>query len=53
MSSSKTSFETGDQVTGQFRCASCDLLVVSPAENDGILVLAPCPLCGSDSWRNA
>ena len=46
-------FEIGDEVTGSFRCASCDLLVVSPNENDGILVLPTCPLCGSEEWRSA
>ncbi len=43
----------GDEVTGAFRCAECDLLVTSPAENDGILVLPPCPLCHSGTWRRA
>lgn len=41
----------GDEVTGSFRCDGCDLLVTSPRENDGILVLGPCPLCGNESWR--
>lgn len=41
----------GDEVTGTFRCAECDLLVHSPAENDGVLVLPACPLCHSESWR--
>ena len=31
--------------------AACDLLVTSPKENDGILVLGLCPLCGSEEWR--
>jgi len=44
-------FETGDEVMGTFRCRTCDLLVVSPNENDGILVLPGCPLCGSEEWR--
>ncbi|MCU0308623.1 MAG: hypothetical protein MUE51_12820 [Thermoleophilia bacterium] len=44
-------FEVGDEVTGRFRCASCDLLVVSPQENDGVLVLPTCPLCASEEWR--
>jgi len=41
----------GDEVTGSFRCAQCDLLVTSPDENDGVLVLPACPLCHSESWR--
>ena len=41
----------GDEVSGQFRCNACDLLVVSPVENDGILVLPPCPLCDGETWR--
>ena len=41
----------GDEVTGSFRCAECDLLVTSPAENDGVLVLPACPLCHSETWR--
>jgi hypothetical protein len=44
-------YEVGDEVTGQFRCAVCDLLVVSPKENDGVLVLPACPLCSSEEWR--
>jgi hypothetical protein len=44
-------FTVGDEVVGSFRCAECDLLVKSPAENDGVLVLPPCPLCGSEDWR--
>lgn len=44
-------FVIGDEVTGQFRCAACDLLIVSPKENDGILVLPSCPLCASEEWR--
>ena len=41
----------GDEVTGSFRCAECDLLVTSPTESDGVLVLPACPLCHSESWR--
>ncbi len=44
-------FSVGDEVTGQFRCAVCDLLIVSPTENDGVLVLPSCPLCASEDWR--
>jgi hypothetical protein len=44
-------YAIGDEVTGQFRCAVCDLLVVSPKENDGVLVLPACPLCNSEEWR--
>ncbi len=44
-------YEVGDEVIGQFRCAVCDLLIVSPKENDGVLVLPACPLCGSEEWR--
>jgi hypothetical protein len=44
-------FVIGDEVTGQFRCAACDLLIVSPKESDGILVLPGCPLCASEEWR--
>lgn len=43
--------QIGDQVTGTFRCATCDLLIMSPTENDGILVLPECPLCHSETWR--
>ena len=43
--------QVGDEVTGTFRCAECDLLVSSPRENDGVLVLGLCPLCGSEEWR--
>jgi hypothetical protein len=43
--------EVGDEVTGRFRCAECDLLIASPKENDGILVLPPCPLCQAETWR--
>ncbi len=46
-------FEVGDEVTGAFRCAECDLLIKSPQENDGVLVLPPCPLCGSEEWRKS
>lgn len=45
--------EVGDEVSGTFRCAECDLLVHSPAENDGLLVLPTCSLCGSPHWRRA
>lgn len=41
----------GDEVTGSFRCAECDLLITSPTESDGVLVLPSCPLCHSESWR--
>lgn len=41
----------GDEVTGRFRCDECDLQIASPAENDGVLVLPPCPLCASEGWR--
>jgi hypothetical protein len=44
-------FAVGDEVTGQFRCVACDLLIVSPKENDGVLVLPACPLCASEDWR--
>ncbi len=44
-------YHVGDEVTGTFRCATCDLLIVSPAENDGVLVLPDCPLCHSEAWR--
>lgn len=43
--------QVGDEIVGSFRCAACDLLVTSPRENDGILVLPLCPLCGSEGWR--
>lgn len=43
--------EVGDEVSGSFRCAQCDLYVTSPKENDGILVLPTCSLCGSTEWR--
>lgn len=46
-------YQVGDEVTGTFRCAECDLLVKSPRENDGVLVLPPCPLCASEEWRPA
>ena len=42
---------TGDEVVGRFRCVECDLLIVSPRENDGVLVLPPCTLCGCEEWR--
>jgi hypothetical protein len=44
-------FTIGDEVIGQCRCASCDLLIVSPKENDGVLVLPACPICASEEWR--
>ncbi len=44
-------FEVGDEVVGNFRCADCDLLVKSPTEADGILVLGACPLCKAEEWR--
>jgi len=44
-------FEVGDEVTGRFRCVACDLLIVSPRESDGVLVLPLCPLCQGDGWR--
>lgn len=43
--------EVGDEVRGSFRCAECDLYITSPTENDGILVLPVCTLCGSTEWR--
>lgn len=43
--------EVGDEVSGSFRCAECDLYITSPKENDGILVLPICSLCGSTQWR--
>jgi hypothetical protein len=46
-------FRVGDEVTGAYRCAECDLLVHSPRESDGVLVLPPCPLCASEEWRAA
>ena len=46
-------FEIGDEVTGEFRCAECDLLVKSPDESDGVRVLPACPLCHSEKWRRA
>lgn len=51
MSAEGERHEVGDEVTGDFRCAECDLLVKSPRESDGILVLPTCPLCGSEHWR--
>ncbi len=51
MSTSDQLHEVGDAVVGSFRCASCDLLIASPNENDGVLVLPPCPLCAGESWR--
>ena len=44
-------FQVGDEVIGAFRCAGCDLLVKSPKESDGILVLPLCPLCDGEGWR--
>jgi len=46
-------FEVGDEVVGEFRCSECDLLVTSPEEADGILVLPACPLCKSPEWPGA
>jgi Zn finger protein HypA/HybF involved in hydrogenase expression len=43
----------GDEVSGAFRCNECDLLIHSPRENDGVLVLPLCPLCGSEEWRRS
>lgn len=43
--------EVGDEVSGSFRCAECDLYITSPKENDGILVLPICSLCGGTAWR--
>ncbi len=53
MSSTEKSelLHVGDEVVGSFRCSACDLLVASPRENDGVLVLSICPLCGSEAWR--
>jgi len=51
MNTTDERYEIGDPVTGRFRCDACDLLVESPSENDGILVLGPCPLCGNETWR--
>ena len=31
--------------------AECDLLITSPRENDGVLVLPLCPLCNGEEWR--
>jgi hypothetical protein len=53
MSTTQELYEIGDSVTGNFRCDACDLLVKSPSENDGVLVLPPCPLCGNGTWRRA
>ena len=44
-------YEVGEEVRGRVRCAECDLLITSPDENDGILVLPVCSLCGSTEWR--
>ncbi len=43
----------GDEVVGSYRCAACDLLIQSPKENDGVMVLPPCPLCDGEFWRRA
>lgn len=51
MNSTEERYEIGDAVTGSFRCDACDLLIVSPLENDGVLVLPPCPLCHNGTWR--
>ncbi|MFP5451479.1 MAG: hypothetical protein ACLGG9_06965 [Thermoleophilia bacterium] len=48
-----TIYSVGDEVTGDFRCDECDLLIHSPRENDGVLVLPLCPLCGSEACRRA
>ncbi|HMM48554.1 MAG TPA: hypothetical protein PKE32_02925 [Miltoncostaeaceae bacterium] len=48
-----THLTVGDEVRGSFRCEGCDLLIQSPRENDGILVLPLCPLCGAEDWRPA
>jgi hypothetical protein len=50
---SQERYEVGDEVTGRFRCRSCDLLIESPKENDGVLVLPTCPLCDHGEWRRA
>ncbi len=44
-------YDTGDEVSGEFRCAECDLLIKSPRENDGLLVLPVCALCSAERWR--
>jgi hypothetical protein len=44
-------YTVGDEVTGRFRCAGCDLLIESPKESDGVLVLPTCPLCRAEDWR--
>lgn len=46
-------YEVGDEVTGSFRCAECDLLVTSPLEADGKMILPVCPLCRGEGWRRA
>ena len=51
MNTTEERYEIGDAVTGRFRCDACDLLVESPSENDGVLVLGPCPLCHNETWR--
>jgi hypothetical protein len=51
MSTTHELYQIGDSVSGNFRCDACDLLVKSPSENDGVLVLPPCPLCGNGTWR--
>jgi hypothetical protein len=51
MIESEETFEVGDEVIGGFRCVGCDLLITSPSENDGIMVLPACSLCGSETWR--
>lgn len=48
-----TTHSVGDEVSGSFRCDACDLLIKSPRENDGVLVLPICPLCGGEEWRRA
>jgi hypothetical protein len=44
-------YGVGDEVSGRFRCEACDLLIESPKESDGILVLPVCPLCLHEEWR--
>ena len=51
MSQTEPLSSVGDEVVGAFRCASCDLLVQSPKESDGVMVLPPCPLCSGREWR--
>lgn len=53
MTDAAETHEVGDEVRGAFRCADCDLLVTSPAEADGLLVLPTCPLCRGERWRRS